>query len=155
MFEPLFARLSDRYHLVAPDYPGFGHSGWPDPKKFAYTFDHFAVIMNHFQMGWKEGNPWRLPQETFSQSTSVPCANSNTGVSLPRVLSGNHLWSVGSQPEVQISLETTRRIAGHTGAPIKLSTHTLLKTHDGGNRRSADRLDTVSLAKISRRKGLR
>src|SRR5258705_11839354 len=40
MFEPLFARLSDRYHLVAPDYPGFGHSDWPDPKKFAYTFDH-------------------------------------------------------------------------------------------------------------------
>src|SRR5437762_10894719 len=35
MFEPLFARLSDRYHLVAPDYAGFGHSDWPDPKKFA------------------------------------------------------------------------------------------------------------------------
>jgi pimeloyl-ACP methyl ester carboxylesterase len=48
MFEPLFARLSDRYHLVAPDYPGFGHSDWPDPKEFAYTFDHIAEIMNHF-----------------------------------------------------------------------------------------------------------
>jgi len=48
MFEPLFARLSERYHLVAPDYPGFGHSDWPDPKKFAYTFDRFAEIMNHF-----------------------------------------------------------------------------------------------------------
>ena len=48
MFEPLYARLSDRYHLVAPDYPGFGHSDWPDPKKFAYTFDHYAKIMNHF-----------------------------------------------------------------------------------------------------------
>src|SRR5579863_9939015 len=48
MFEPLFARLSDRYHLVAPDYPGFGHSDWPDPKKFAYTFDHCAEIINHF-----------------------------------------------------------------------------------------------------------
>lgn len=48
MFEPLFARLSDRYHLVAPDYPGFGHSDWPDPKQFAYTFDHYAEIMNHF-----------------------------------------------------------------------------------------------------------
>ena len=46
MFEPLFARLSDRYHLVAPDYPGFGHSDWPDPKRFAYTFDHYADIMN-------------------------------------------------------------------------------------------------------------
>jgi pimeloyl-ACP methyl ester carboxylesterase len=48
MFEPLFARLSDRYHLIAPDYPGFGHSDWPDPKSFAYTFDHSAEIMNHF-----------------------------------------------------------------------------------------------------------
>jgi pimeloyl-ACP methyl ester carboxylesterase len=48
MFEPLFARLSDRYHLVAPDYPGFGHSDWPNPKQFAYTFDHYAEIMNHF-----------------------------------------------------------------------------------------------------------
>jgi pimeloyl-ACP methyl ester carboxylesterase len=48
MFEPLFARLSDRYHLVAPDYPGFGHSDWPDPKHFAYTFDHYAEIMSHF-----------------------------------------------------------------------------------------------------------
>ena len=48
MFEPLFARLSDRYHLIAPDYPGFGNSDWPDPKKFAYTFDHISEIMNYF-----------------------------------------------------------------------------------------------------------
>ena len=48
MFEPLLARLSDCYHMVAPDYPGFGHSDWPDPKQFAYTFDHVAEIMNHF-----------------------------------------------------------------------------------------------------------
>jgi len=48
MFAPLFARLADRYHLVAPDYPGFGHSDWPDPKQFAYTFDHYAEIMHHF-----------------------------------------------------------------------------------------------------------
>jgi pimeloyl-ACP methyl ester carboxylesterase len=48
MFEPLFARLSDHFHLVAPDYPAFGHSDWPDPKKFAYTFDHIAEVMNHF-----------------------------------------------------------------------------------------------------------
>lgn len=48
MFEPLFARLSDRYHLVAPDYPGFGHSDWPDAKTFAYTFDHYAEIMIRF-----------------------------------------------------------------------------------------------------------
>ena len=48
MFEPLIARLSDRYHLVAPDYPGFGHSDWPAPTKFTYTFDHLADIMTRF-----------------------------------------------------------------------------------------------------------
>jgi len=48
MFEPLFTQLTDHYHLVAPDYPGFGHSDWPDPKKFAYTFDHIAETMNRF-----------------------------------------------------------------------------------------------------------
>jgi pimeloyl-ACP methyl ester carboxylesterase len=48
MFAPLFTRLADRYHLVAPDYPGFGHSDWPDPKTFAYTFDHLAEVMMYF-----------------------------------------------------------------------------------------------------------
>ncbi len=48
MFEPLFARLSDRYHLVAPDYPGFGHSDWPDPGIFPYTFDRYAEIVSRF-----------------------------------------------------------------------------------------------------------
>jgi len=48
MYEPLLSRLADRYHLIAPDYPGFGHSDWPDPTQFGYTFDRFAQIMNHF-----------------------------------------------------------------------------------------------------------
>jgi pimeloyl-ACP methyl ester carboxylesterase len=48
MFEPLFARLADRFHLVAPDYPGFGHSDAPPPKEFAYTFDNIATVMDHF-----------------------------------------------------------------------------------------------------------
>jgi pimeloyl-ACP methyl ester carboxylesterase len=48
MFEPLFARLADRFHLVAPDYPGFGHSDWPAPSAFPYTFDRLAEIVGHF-----------------------------------------------------------------------------------------------------------
>ena len=48
MFQPLLTRLADRYHLVAPDYPGFGHSDWPDPKEFNYTFDHIAQVMQGF-----------------------------------------------------------------------------------------------------------
>jgi pimeloyl-ACP methyl ester carboxylesterase len=48
MYEPLLTRLADKYHLIAPDYPGFGHSDWPDPKLFAYTFDHIASVMDGF-----------------------------------------------------------------------------------------------------------
>ncbi len=48
MFQPLLTRLADNYHLVAPDYPGFGHSDWPDPKQFDYTFDHIASVMDDF-----------------------------------------------------------------------------------------------------------
>jgi pimeloyl-ACP methyl ester carboxylesterase len=48
MFQPLLTRLADHYHLVAPDYPGYGHSDWPDPKQFDYTFDHIASVMDGF-----------------------------------------------------------------------------------------------------------
>ena len=45
MYQRLFPLLSDRYHLVAPDYVGFGHSDAPDPSHFDYTFDHLADIV--------------------------------------------------------------------------------------------------------------
>jgi pimeloyl-ACP methyl ester carboxylesterase len=48
MFQPLLTRLADSYHLVAPDYPGYGHSDWPDPKQFDYTFDQIASVMDGF-----------------------------------------------------------------------------------------------------------
>ncbi|QNP43164.1 alpha/beta hydrolase [Sphingomonas daechungensis] len=46
MYEPLLRRLSERFRLVAPDYPGFGHSDAPPPSDFAYTFDHLAETMS-------------------------------------------------------------------------------------------------------------
>src|SRR6201982_1738489 len=48
MFQPLLTRLADSYHLVAPDYPGYGHSDWPDPKQCDYTFDHIASVIDGF-----------------------------------------------------------------------------------------------------------
>jgi pimeloyl-ACP methyl ester carboxylesterase len=48
MFQPLLTRLADNYHLIAPDYPGYGHSDWPDPKQFNYTFDRIAAMMDDF-----------------------------------------------------------------------------------------------------------
>src|SRR3982751_1566968 len=48
MFEPLLTRLADEIHLIAPDYPGFGHSDAPSPKEFSYTFDNIAKVMDQF-----------------------------------------------------------------------------------------------------------
>ncbi|MEV6507605.1 alpha/beta hydrolase [Streptomyces sp. NPDC051642] len=48
MYEPLLGRLADRWRLIAPDLPGFGHSSAPSPTGFAYTFDHLAEVMNGF-----------------------------------------------------------------------------------------------------------
>src|ERR1700728_4287921 len=45
MYQRLFPLLSDRYHLIAPDYVGFGHSDAPDPAHFNYTFDHLADVV--------------------------------------------------------------------------------------------------------------
>src|SRR5712672_1074302 len=48
MFNTLMPLLADRYHLIAPDYPGFGNSEAPPPDKFAYTFDSIADIVGAF-----------------------------------------------------------------------------------------------------------
>jgi pimeloyl-ACP methyl ester carboxylesterase len=46
MFETLIPLLATRYHLIAPDYPGFGQSDAPPPARYHYTFDHLAETMN-------------------------------------------------------------------------------------------------------------
>jgi pimeloyl-ACP methyl ester carboxylesterase len=46
MFRNLIPLLADRYHVIAPDYPGFGESDAPDHTKFAYTFGHYADMVD-------------------------------------------------------------------------------------------------------------
>jgi pimeloyl-ACP methyl ester carboxylesterase len=48
MYEPLLSRLGDRYRMIAPDYPGFGHSDWPSTEAFDYTFERIAQVMIRF-----------------------------------------------------------------------------------------------------------
>ncbi len=42
MFATLLPLLANEFHVIAPDYPGFGHSDAPPPERFEYTFDHLA-----------------------------------------------------------------------------------------------------------------
>jgi pimeloyl-ACP methyl ester carboxylesterase len=47
-YRNLIPALADRFHVISPDYPGFGNSDAPDPREFAYTFDQLAEITGKF-----------------------------------------------------------------------------------------------------------
>src|SRR6202012_3026273 len=47
-YRNLITALADKFHVIAPDYPGFGNSDMPDPKTYAYTFDNTAAVIEAF-----------------------------------------------------------------------------------------------------------
>src|SRR5215813_3688481 len=48
MFRDLIPLLADRFHIVAPDLPGFGQSDMPPRERFSYTFDNIASVIERF-----------------------------------------------------------------------------------------------------------
>ncbi|HEX5305614.1 MAG TPA: alpha/beta fold hydrolase, partial [Dyella sp.] len=48
MFRDLIPLLADRFHIIAPDLPGFGQSDMPSRDAFGYTFDHLAQVIDRF-----------------------------------------------------------------------------------------------------------
>ena len=48
MFRDLIPLLSDRFHIIAPDLPGFGQSDMPSRDQFSYTFDNIANVIDRF-----------------------------------------------------------------------------------------------------------
>jgi pimeloyl-ACP methyl ester carboxylesterase len=48
MFRDLIPKLAGRYHVIAPDYPGFGYSDQPTTTQFKYTFDSIADLVDKF-----------------------------------------------------------------------------------------------------------
>ena len=44
-FRNLIPALADRFHVLSPDYPGFGNTDMPDPSEWDYTFDHLAEVV--------------------------------------------------------------------------------------------------------------
>jgi pimeloyl-ACP methyl ester carboxylesterase len=89
MFRNLIPALADRYHVIAPDYPGFGQSDMPDRATFTYTFDRFAELVDGLlaQLGVTRyamyvmdyGAPvgWRLALKHPKQITGLVVQNGN------------------------------------------------------------------------------
>ena len=51
MFRDLIPQLAEKFHIIAPDYPGFGYSDAPDPTSFDYTFDNLAAHIEELLFG--------------------------------------------------------------------------------------------------------
>ncbi len=89
MFRNLIPALADRYHVIAPDYPGYGQSGTPDRSTFAYTFDRFGELVDRLldQLGVTSyamyvmdyGAPvgWRLALKHPDRITGLIVQNGN------------------------------------------------------------------------------
>ncbi|QOZ10319.1 alpha/beta fold hydrolase [Bradyrhizobium sp. CCBAU 51765] len=89
MFRNLIPELADRYHVIAPDYPGYGQSDMPDRAKFAYTFDRFGELVDGLldQLGVSNfamyvmdyGAPvgWRLALKHPERVTALIVQNGN------------------------------------------------------------------------------
>jgi pimeloyl-ACP methyl ester carboxylesterase len=89
MFRNLIPELTDRYHVIAPDYPGYGQSDMPDRATFSYTFDRFGELVDALldQIGVKRyamyvmdyGAPvgWRLALKHPERITALIVQNGN------------------------------------------------------------------------------
>jgi pimeloyl-ACP methyl ester carboxylesterase len=51
MFRDLIPQLADKFHVIAPDYPGFGYSDAPNANEFEYTFDNLAAYVDELLFG--------------------------------------------------------------------------------------------------------
>lgn len=89
MYRDLMPLLADRYHVIAPDLPGFGFTQSPDRAHYTYTFDHLTQTMDHFtqSLGLKKyalqvfdyGAPvgWRLAMAHPERVTAIISQNGN------------------------------------------------------------------------------
>jgi pimeloyl-ACP methyl ester carboxylesterase len=96
MYRNLIPALADRYHVIAPDYPGFGHSDVPGVDEFAYTFDnladHIDALLDHLGVQryaiyvQDYGAPvgWRLalrhPEPRSSHRTATPTSRDSSAM---------------------------------------------------------------------------
>jgi pimeloyl-ACP methyl ester carboxylesterase len=67
-YRNLIPHLAKRYRVVAPDYPGFGHSAQPERGAFAYTFDNYAALIETLT---EQVGPYRYALYVFDYGAPV------------------------------------------------------------------------------------
>jgi pimeloyl-ACP methyl ester carboxylesterase len=140
LFRDLIPHLEDKFHVIAPDYPGFGYSDAPSPTDFSYTFDHLAEVTEKLlaQLGIKNfalylqdyGGPvgFRLATRNPQNITGLVIQNANAyveGISEAMTPIAKY-WSdrAGMEPAIRgfLTRETTTFQYTHgAGKPERIS----------------------------------
>ena len=105
MFRDLIPRLADKYHVVAPDYPGYGHSSMPPHDQFQYTFDNLAKVIDDFtaKIGLKK---YAIYVQDYGAPVGYRLAVKNT--------------RIGSRPSsCKTAMRTTRASTTTSGSPSR------------------------------------
>jgi pimeloyl-ACP methyl ester carboxylesterase len=68
MFRNLIPLLADKYHVVAPDFPGYGESSAPSVNDFDYSFERLATVTEKFTEKREQGNPTFNPLQRKKES---------------------------------------------------------------------------------------
>ena len=77
-YRKVLNQLAGEFHLIAPDYPGFGNSDFPDAKSFEYTFDNLAATVDAF-LEKKQVNSYTLMIQDYGAPIGMRIATAHPG----------------------------------------------------------------------------
>jgi len=93
-YRDLIRALADRFHVIAPDYPGFGHSDIPDPAKYAYTFDGISEVMEKF-LALKGFDRYGLYVQDYGGPVGFRIVGRNPGALEWLIIQNSNAYEVG------------------------------------------------------------
>ena len=89
-FRNLIPALADRFHVLSPDYPGFGNTDMPDPQSFPYTFDRLSEVVEGLLVKTGSQAPASSCKTSVAQSDSAFSADGRPAVSQSRSQGERH-----------------------------------------------------------------
>src|SRR6476660_1240201 len=93
-YRNLIPALADRFHVISPDYPGFGNSDMPDPKNFSYTFDRLSQVTEHFLQA-KGFNHYGLFVQDYGGPVGFRIVARNPGALEWLIIQNSNAYEVG------------------------------------------------------------
>jgi pimeloyl-ACP methyl ester carboxylesterase len=123
MYRDLIIDLSSKYHVIAPDYPGFGQSSSPSSKEYEYTFDHLSITVAHFidKMGLKK---YSLYMQDYGGPIGFRIANRSPEAIQSLIIQNANAYSEGLGVAVQplVSYFKKQNLETEKGARAILTT---------------------------------